>query len=61
MTLTSWSTSKPYLYKSDEKRNGNEVGSRGPNDVLTKFTWNYGGSKVSLTGSFNNWQVMIPM
>jgi hypothetical protein len=31
------------------------------NEVLTKFTWNYGGNSVYLTGSFNNWKKNIPM
>lgn len=29
--------------------------------VLTKFTWNYGGNSVYLTGSFNGWKKNIPM
>ena len=41
--------------------NGDYMKSQSPNDVLTKFTGNYGGNKVSLTGSFNKWNILIPM
>jgi hypothetical protein len=30
-------------------------------DAYTKFTWNYGGNSVYLTGSFNNWKKNIAM
>jgi hypothetical protein len=30
-------------------------------DILTKFTWNYGGNTVLLTGSFNRWKQTIPL
>jgi hypothetical protein len=30
-------------------------------NVLTKFTWNYGGNQVLLTGSFNRWKQTIPL
>jgi hypothetical protein len=30
-------------------------------DVLAKFTWNYGGSQVLLTGSFYKWKQTIPL
>lgn len=30
-------------------------------DVFAKFTWNYGGHQVLLTGSFYKWKQTIPL
>lgn len=45
---------------SNSKYSGIKSADR-DNDVLTKFTWNYGGNSVYLTGSFNNWKKNIQM
>ena len=31
------------------------------NRILVKITWNYGGRKVYIIGSFTNWEFMIKM